>query len=231
MSKSIIVAMDFPTGRLAIEFASKIDPQLCRLKVGMELFTASGPVIVEELKKLGFDIFLDMKFFDIPNTVAGAIRSAANMGVWMVNVHASGGQEMMEKAIKALSSAPKRPLLIGVTVLTSMNIADLHSTGTGAITTQARVVELAKLAHDAHLDGVVCSGEEVVSIRQVCGDSFRLVVPGIRLPDGNADDQKRIVTPERAIQSGADYLVIGRPITQAADPLAVLDQFHQRIRG
>jgi orotidine-5'-phosphate decarboxylase len=237
MTKHLIVAMDVPSREAANSLAQKLDPSLCRLKVGMELFTAAGPAVVEDLRNLGFDIFLDLKFHDIPNTVAGAIRSAAGLGVWMANVHCLGGRKMMEEAVNALSYHDKRerPLIIGVTILTSMTTQDMSQVGIeqgsfDPLDTSANpMVRLAKLAQESGLDGVVCSGQEASAIRKVTKESFALVTPGIRLPDGNQDDQARIVTPEMAIQSGASYLVVGRPITGAADPIAALHDFNNRI--
>lgn len=232
---AIIVALDVPSRRSANDLASRLDPALCRVKVGKELFTAAGPAVVEDLKNLGFDIFLDLKYHDIPNTVAGAIRAAANLGVWMVNVHALGGRRMMEAAVDAVSGIERleRPVIIGVTILTSMKATDLREVGIDddeSSDSAFPVVRLAKLAQESGLDGVVCSGQEALAIRQACGGSFALVTPGIRLPDGNKDDQARIVTPEIAIQSGANYLVVGRPITGAPDPIAALEDFNERVR-
>lgn len=230
---AVIVAMDVPK-KTAINLASRLDPKLCRLKVGMELFTTEGPAIVETLRNLGFDIFLDLKFHDIPNTVAGAIHSAVNHGVWMVNVHTLGGRKMMEAAVDAVSNIERlnRPIIIGVTILTSMKSSDLCEVGIDddeSSDPTFPMVRLAKLAQESGLDGVVCSGQEASAIRKATGGSFVLVTPGIRLPDGNQDDQARIVTPEIAIQSGANYLVVGRPITGAPDPIVALQEFNQRI--
>lgn len=230
----VIVAMDVPSREAANVLARRLDPSLCRLKVGMELFTAAGPAVVEDLRNLGFEIFLDLKYHDIPNTVAGAIRSAANLGVWMANVHASGGRKMMEAAASAVSNIQheNRPLVIAVTILTSMKPSDLREVGIDddeSSDPTFPMVRLAKLAQESGLDGVVCSGQEASAIRQATNQSFALVTPGIRLPDGNQDDQARIVTPEIAIQSGASYLVVGRPITGAPDPIAALHDFNQRI--
>lgn len=234
MTKRVIIAMDVPSREAAISLAQKLDPSLCRLKVGMELFTAAGPAVVEDLRNLGFDIFLDLKFHDIPNTVAGAIRSAAGLDVWMANVHCLGGRKMMEAAANAIVHIRHevRPLIIGVTILTSMKVADLREVGIDddeSSDPTFPMVRLAKLAQESGLDGVVCSGQEASAIRKATNESFALVTPGIRLPDGNQDDQARIVTPEMAIQSGASYLVVGRPITGAADPIAALDEFNNRI--
>ena len=232
----VIVALDYANRDDAITLAKQLNPIQCRLKVGKELFTRCGPAVVASLQELGFDVFLDLKFHDIPNTVAKACAAAAELGVWMVNVHASGGQRMMQAAREALEAVPtaSRPLLIGVTVLTSMDQSDLAEVGIpDAIDDQ--VQRLAELTEVSGLDGVVCSAQEAVELRRQRRTSFKLVTPGIRLANDNTnqhdkgDDQRRIVTPELAIQQGADYLVIGRPITQAADPQQVLEKVNQRL--
>ncbi|MDQ5949143.1 MAG: orotidine-5-phosphate decarboxylase [Patescibacteria group bacterium] len=231
MKNRIIVAMDVPSRKDAISLAKKLDPSLCRLKVGMELFTAAGPAVVEDLRNLGFDIFLDLKYHDIPDTVAGAIRSAAGLGVWMANIHCLGGRKIMEAAANAVPREV-RLLIIGVTILTSMKVTDLREVGIDddeSSDPTFPMVRLAQLAKQSGLDGVVCSGQEAAAIRKATDDSFTLVTPGIRLPDGNKNDQARIVTPEMAIQSGASHLVVGRPITGAADPVAALHEFNNRI--
>lgn len=228
MCKQIIVALDIPNRREAIALAHKLDPNLCRVKIGKELYTAAGPAVVEDMRKLGFEVFLDLKYHDIPNTVAKAVHAAANLGVWMVNVHCSGGSKMMMAAVEALKDVSNPPILIGVTVLTSMSLEDLKEVGfrtDGLPNTTAIVTSLARLALKSGLDGVVCSGQEALPIRKACGDSFVLVTPSIRLPDGSKDDQKRIVTPEIAIASGSNYLVVGRPITGAPNPTAALEDF------
>ncbi|WP_374352523.1 orotidine-5'-phosphate decarboxylase [Chitinimonas sp.] len=216
----IIVALDYPDASSALAFADRVRPDLCRLKVGKELFTIAGPDLVRALVARGFDVFLDLKFHDIPNTVAQAVRAAAQLGVWMVNVHASGGRKMMQAARAALSDAPQRPLLIAVTVLTSMDGHDLAEIGLSEPAVQVPL--LAKLALDCDLDGVVCSAQEASILKRICGQDFKLVTPGIRPAGSAAGDQTRIMTPEAAVAEGADYLVIGRPITQSADPLATL---------
>ncbi|MEE4244502.1 MAG: orotidine-5'-phosphate decarboxylase [Kangiellaceae bacterium] len=218
----IVVALDYDNSDQALDFVKKIDPKLCRLKVGKEMFTYFGPSFVKQLIALGFDVFLDLKFHDIPNTVAKAVAAAADMGVWMVNVHASGGQEMMEKSYQALSSfGSDRPLLIAVTVLTSMSQPQLNQLGVaGELSDQ--VINLAGLTHDSQLDGVVCSAQEANLLKSKFGEDFKLVTPGIRPANADSDDQKRIVTPQQAIKNGSDYLVIGRPITKASDPLKAL---------
>ncbi len=217
----IIVALDFPQAASALALAQKLDSSKCRLKVGKELFTSAGPQLVEQLQKLGFDIFLDLKFHDIPNTTAQACKAAAGLGVWMVNVHAMGGKRMMEAARDALADVSHRPKLIAVTVLTSMAQEDLH--GIGINTSPAQMVSLlAELVHDSGLDGVVCSAQEAASLRQQFGKEFVLVTPGIRPANAAANDQQRIMTPRMALDAGSSYLVIGRPITQAPDPLQAL---------
>jgi orotidine-5'-phosphate decarboxylase len=229
----IIVALDFPEVKQALDFAKNIDPdECCALKIGKELFVAGGPQVVEDIKALGFDIFLDLKFHDIPNTVAGAIRAAARLDVWMVNVHASGGRKMMEAAVDAVKSVSHPPLVIGVTVLTSMEATDLVEVGfnNAGNSTIDSVTRLALLVRECGLDGVVASGKEASTIRRYCGNDFLIVTPSIRLSDGDANDQARIVTPEMAIKAGADYLVVGRPITQAADPNLALTAFNSMVR-
>ncbi len=223
MASPIIVALDYPDKAPALALAQRLSPELCRLKVGKELFTRAGPALVENLQQLGFEVFLDMKYHDIPNTVAGAVTAAASLGVWMVNVHASGGRRMMEAAVEALQGAGHRPKLIAVTVLTSMSDEDLRELGY----TQAaheRVSQLAGLAASSGVDGVVCSAQEAPRLREECGAQFCLVTPGIRLAGDAAGDQRRVVTPAQAVANGSDYLVIGRSITAADDPLAALQR-------
>jgi len=224
----IIVALDYAEAQQALAFAARLDPALCRVKVGKELFTAAGPALVEALVKREFGVFLDLKFHDIPNTVASACKAAARLGVWMMNVHASGGRAMMEAACEALAVGSQRPKLIAVTVLTSMAESDLADIGMQCTPVEA-VLRLARLARASGLDGVVSSAQETRALRGACGSEFCLVTPGIRLADASPDDQKRVTTPRTAIDSGADYLVIGRPITQAADPLAVLHRINAEI--
>ena len=217
----IIVALDYPEAAPALDLAARLDPTLCRLKVGKELFSATGPLLLEQLMRRGFEVFLDLKFHDIPNTTAQACKAAAALGVWMVNVHALGGRRMMEAALVAVLQAAKPPKLIAVTVLTSMAQEDLAELGIAA-TPAELVLRLATLARDSGLDGVVCSAQEAALLRGACGDEFCLVTPGIRPADAAADDQSRIMTPRAALESGSSYLVIGRPITQAPDPLQAL---------
>lgn len=221
MSTPVVVALDYPSAESALALAERLSPELCRLKVGKELFTRAGPSLVESLQRRGYDIFLDLKYHDIPNTVAGAVRAAAELGVWMVNVHAGGGRRMMEAALEALSGFERRPLLIGVTVLTSLSDEDLVELGYTETAGQ-RVQRLAALVADCGLDGVVCSALEAPLLRSARGTDFCLVTPGIRLAGDDAGDQRRVVTPAEAVGLGADYLVIGRSVTGAADPLAVL---------
>ena len=222
ITSPIIVALDFPNTDMAIAFAKTLDSQKVRLKVGKELFVAAGPCIVEQLQKLGFEIFLDLKFHDIPNTVAKACIEAAKLGVWMTNVHASGGGEMMQHVISELSSLPQRPLMVAVTVLTSMDEQTMHAIGIHS-PMKEQVKQLAELAKLSGMDGVVCSAQECKLLKQHLGEDFLLVTPGIRLLDDNDDDQRRIMTPQKALAQGSDYLVIGRPITWAKTPQNVVE--------
>ncbi|HUX92103.1 MAG TPA: orotidine-5'-phosphate decarboxylase [Gallionellaceae bacterium] len=224
----IIVALDYPEAQPALELLSRLSPSLCRLKIGKELFTAAGPQIVEQCMQRGFEVFLDLKFHDIPNTTAQACKAAASLGVWMVNVHALGGRKMMEAAREAVAASARPPKLIAVTVLTSMAQEDLAGIGITA-TPAEMVLRLATLARDSGLDGVVCSAQEAAVLRQHCGSNFSLVTPGIRPAGAAADDQSRIMTPRAALQNGASYLVIGRPITRAADPLLALQDISREI--
>ena len=225
----IIVALDYDNQQDAMFMAQCLDPQRCRLKVGKELFTIAGPELIKSLHQLGFEVFLDLKFHDIPNTVAKAVLAAAKLGVWMVNVHASGGSEMMETTIAAMQTAGgKQPLLIAVTVLTSMDAHGLRETGINQ-TPAERVLELAKLTQNSGLAGVVCSAQEAQLLKQELGSEFILVTPGIRPAFASVGDQKRIMTPAQAIAAGSDYLVIGRPITQADDPMQALELIEAEI--
>jgi orotidine-5'-phosphate decarboxylase len=224
----IIVALDFPSAESALHLARQLSPQHCRLKVGKELFTLAGPHLVSQLQDLGFDVFLDLKFHDIPNTVAAAVDAAARLGVWMVNIHASGGKKMMLAAREALSKHHQPPILIGVTILTSLSDEELLDIGYMA-GTQTMVENLAGLSKRCGLDGVVCSAQEASVLRQALGNDFLLITPGIRLPDAAQDDQQRILTPEAAVAAGSNYLVIGRPITRAADPAQALDSILARL--
>ncbi|WP_372748917.1 orotidine-5'-phosphate decarboxylase [Litorivivens sp.] len=220
----IIVALDFPASGPALSLAEQLDPKLCRVKVGKELFTREGPVLVKALVNAGFDVFLDLKFHDIPNTVAAAVSAAAELGVWMVNVHASGGPRMMEAARAALEPLGENaPLLTAVTVLTSMEQAELMQVGVSRAL-EEQVSELAVLAENCGMDGVVCSARETTMLRKVISADFCLVTPGIRPLDSEQGDQRRVATPSQAIDSGSDYLVIGRPITRAESPMNALKQ-------
>jgi orotidine-5'-phosphate decarboxylase len=212
-NKRVIVALDVPDSPSALALAARLDPALCRVKVGKELFVDAGPAVVEALQRAGFEVFLDLKFHDIPNTVAGACRSAARLGVWMLNVHASGGSAMMRAAREAVSGFAKPPLVIGVTILTSLSTPELEPIGFRG-SADDNVERLARLAQEAGLDGVVCSAQEAPRLRRACGAQFTLVTPGIRLPEGDKADQSRIATPAEAVRLGSDYLVIGRSITR-----------------
>lgn len=224
----IIIALDYPEARPALILADKLQPSLCRLKVGKELFTAAGPSLLEQLMKRGFEIFLDLKFHDIPNTTAQACKAAAGLGVWMVNVHALGGRKMLDAAREAIANNARRPRLIAVTLLTSMAQDDLDGLGITA-TPADMVLRLATLARDCGLDGVVCSAREAALLRKQLGRDFCLVTPGIRPAQASLDDQSRVMTPQEALHAGASYLVIGRPITQAADPLRALLEINKEI--
>ena len=224
----IVVALDYADTASALKLVERLDPSLCRLKVGKELFTAAGPQLVESLVDRDFGVFLDLKFHDIPNTVAKACEAASRLGVWMLNVHASGGLAMMQAAKEGIVRSGHAPLLIAVTVLTSMDQATLDQIGVTAKLSD-QVLNLARLTQRAGLDGVVCSAQEATMLRQALGSDFCLVTPGIRPTDASLDDQNRVVTPAKALQMGASYLVIGRPITQAPDPLAALQAIESEI--
>jgi orotidine-5'-phosphate decarboxylase len=227
----VIVALDFPDGDQARQFVDRLEPGSCRLKIGKELFTREGPDLVRYFTANGHEVFLDLKFHDIPNTVACACQAAAALGVWMMNVHASGGSKMMSAARAALDDlgGPYRPLLIGVTVLTSMAGEDLREVGVSADPGE-QVLRLATLAKASGLDGVVCSPQEAALLRDEFGDTFKLVTPGIRPKGAAIDDQSRVLTPADAIRSGSDYLVMGRPITKADDPVSVLKRINQELQ-
>lgn len=229
VSSPVIVALDSPSMHVALTLADTLDPKRCRLKVGKELFTRSGPAIVDALHQRQFEVFLDLKFHDIPNTTAQAVLAAAEMGVWMVNVHASAGFEAMALAKRRLIDNNHNTLLIAVTVLTSMSADDLNQIGV-TDNLDAQVSRLAQLTGQAGLDGVVCSAQEAKALKQLCGADFKLVTPGIRLLEDSSDDQQRICTPKQALDEGADYLVIGRSITQASNPTAKLQQILQGIQ-
>ncbi len=228
-NSKVIIALDFNDMGTALSFVLQLDPQKCRIKVGKELFTSAGPKMVERFVGMGFDVFLDLKFHDIPNTVAKACAAAAELGVWMVNVHVSGGRSMMTAARETIDQYDKKPLLIGVTVLTSLSADELSEIGMEGTPEQA-VNRLAKLAQSAGLDGVVCSPLETTMLRESCGSDFKLITPGVRPAGSSQDDQTRIMTPEDAIKSGSDYLVIGRPITQAENPAAALESISESIQ-
>ncbi len=217
----VIVALDYPSAEETLAFVRTLDPSMCQLKIGKELFTSTGRNLVEKLIAQGFKVFLDLKYHDIPNTVAQACKVAAQMGVWMVDMHACGGRRMMEAAVEAVANESNKPLLIAVTVLTSMEQSDLTELGITK-TVEEQVLSLAGLAKSSGMDGVVCSAHEVVSLKANMGQDFVLVTPGIRLSHAIADDQRRIMTPQEALSAGSDYLVMGRPITQAQDPIAIL---------
>lgn len=224
----VIVALDYASAKDALRLADGLSPQECRLKVGKELFTAAGPAVVRELQARGFDIFLDLKFHDIPNTVAAAVAAAADLGVWMVNVHASGGRRMMTAARERLQQGGYATRLIAVTVLTSMERSDLAEIGLDVEPVQ-QVMRLAELTADCGLHGVVCSAQEAALLRRARGEEFLLVTPGIRPASSEAGDQRRIMTPEQARVAGVSYMVIGRPITQATDPAAALRAINQSL--
>lgn len=224
----VIVALDYADAQPALDLAQRLDPGRCRVKIGKELFTAAGPALVEQLARAGFGVFLDLKFHDIPNTVGSACRAAARLGVWMLNVHALGGRAMLEAAREAIPTTEAAPKVIAVTLLTSMAETDLADVGIGG-TPEQTVLRLANLAKACGLDGVVCSAREALALRAACGERFCLVTPGIRAAGAQADDQQRVMTASRAIASGADYLVVGRPITRAPDPLAALERINAEI--
>ncbi|MFB9133726.1 orotidine-5'-phosphate decarboxylase [Vibrio olivae] len=227
--QKVIVALDYANQADALAFVDKIDPNSCRLKVGKEMFTLFGPDFVKQLHQRGFSVFLDLKFHDIPNTCSKAVRAAAELGVWMVNVHASGGERMMQASREILEPyGAQRPLLIGVTVLTSMEQSDLNGIGID-VTPQQQVQRLATLTKNSGLDGVVCSAQEASMLKAELGADFKLVTPGIRPAGSEVGDQRRIMTPVEAMSAGSDYLVIGRPITQAQDPQGVLQQINASL--
>ena len=229
MQKSkIIVALDYPDAQSAMQLVEQLVPDLCRLKVGKELFTWAGPQLVEALSARGFDVFLDLKFHDIPNTVASACQAAAELGVWMLNVHALGGERMLQAAKEGVSRAGYSPLLIAVTILTSMDETDLASVGLSG-SPQDNVLRLARLAQQSGLDGVVCSSRETLLLREQFDAGFRLITPGIRPAGSQADDQRRVMTPVDAINNGSDYLVIGRPVTRADNPVGVLRTINSEL--
>jgi len=225
----IIVALDFPNADAAMVLVEQLNPSLCKLKVGKELFTAAGPDFVSKLVKKGFKVFLDLKFHDIPNTVASACKVAADLGVWMMNVHASGGRKMMETAANRLAQLDSPPLLIAVTILTSLSEDEIHEIGYQG-SPEDNVLHLASLTHDSGLNGIVCSPLEASPVRNaIPADEFKLITPGVRPSFAATNDQKRIMTPADALDAGASYLVIGRPITAAEDPMVNLQKILDEI--
>ncbi len=226
----VIVALDFAEENSAVSLASQLDPKLCKLKVGKELFTTSGPQLIETLVEKDFQVFLDLKFHDIPNTVKKACQAASDLGVWMLNVHASGGSDMMQAALEGVDNSLHNPKLIAVTILTSMSQGNLTELGISR-PLEEQVVHLAQLAQSSGLHGVVCSAMEAAKLRSSFNKDFLLVTPGIRPAAASQDDQIRIMTPEKALNKGANYLVIGRPITRANDPLAALNAINTSIEG
>lgn len=227
-SSPIVVAMDFNDSISCLQLASQLNPQYCRLKIGKELFTSEGPQLVGRLMEKGFDVFLDLKYHDIPNTVAKSVKAAAQLGVWMVNVHASGGRRMLDAAREAIDASAHQPLLIAVTVLTSMSKEDLLSIGMN-VEPEEQVMRLATLAKSTGLDGVVCSAQEAQTLKAALGEKFCLVTPGIRPAGSASDDQRRIVTPQDAMANGSDYLVIGRPITQSENPALMCETIYHSL--
>jgi len=224
----VIVALDFADAESAKALVARLSPSQCRLKVGLELYVAAGPRLVAELTEKGFDVFLDLKFHDIPNTVARACEGAARLGVWMLNAHALGGPAMLRAAREAVERSSKRPLLLGVTILTSHSDDDIRRLGMGE-TVNEQVERLATVVHGEGLDGVVCSAHESRKLRNQFGADFCLVTPGIRPSGAPVQDQSRVKTPREAMDNGSDFLVVGRPITQAPDPVAVLAAINGEI--
>lgn len=225
MTSKLIIALDYPTAEQALHFIKPLSPKLCKLKVGFELFVAAGPDFVKQIVDQGYDVFLDLKFHDIPNTVASACKSAGSLGVWMMNVHASGSYKMMSAAKQALIDSNSQAKLIAVTVLTSMDRAQLNAVNIET-SPKNQVKHLSLLAQQSGLDGVVCSAQEAQMLRQEMGDNFLLVTPGIRPQGSDSGDQSRIMTPTEARREGVSYIVVGRPITQAENPLAVIKQIN-----
>jgi len=229
IDSKVIVALDYANEEQALAFVNKVNPELCKLKVGKELFTAAGPRFVEGLVSKGFSVFLDLKFHDIPNTVMKACKAASELGVWMLNVHALGGQAMLQAAKEGVKGSQSK--LIAVTILTSMGKDDLEQIGIQTGSVQEQVVKLAMLSKNSGLDGVVCSAKEVKVLRNSLGNEFLLVTPGIRPAGSDLTDQKRVMTPAEAITAGSSYLVIGRPITQADSPIDTLEKIALDLNG
>ena len=225
--KKIIIALDFDSYDKAILMTKKLDPTLCNLKVGSQLFTSAGPKIIERILKMGFDIFLDLKFHDIPNTVSESVKVASSLGVWMLNVHTSGGSKMMKAAKLAALEATQAPLIIGVTILTSLEEEDINEVGIAGMNNQVKT--LSSLAKESSLDGIVCSAREVKDVKSSLGKDFLTVTPGIRASGQAEGDQSRVTSAKQAIVNGSDFLVIGRPITQSPDPLKSLENFIREI--
>lgn len=229
MLSPIIIALDFEIND-ALNLASKLDPSECKLKVGYQLFTAGGPDVIEKLKNLGFDIFLDLKFHDIPSTVYNAVKNSMEIGIWMLNVHAAGGGEMLKAASSAIESSEKKPILLGVTLLTSLNKGSLREIGFGSdVEVESLVIRFAKLCRSKGLDGVVCSPQEIKSLRKEIGKDFVLVTPGIRSNQIAGDDQKRTTSPSKALKEGADYIVVGREVTLDNNPSEKVRQILENI--
>jgi orotidine-5'-phosphate decarboxylase len=224
----IIVALDYPRRDKALALVDRLEPSLCRLKVGKEMFTRFGPAFIEVLRGRGYDVFLDLKFHDIPNTVAAACDAAADLGVWMMNLHASGGRRMMEMARERLALRNHRPFLVAVTILTSLSAEEVHEIGFSGNPAES-VSRLATLTQQSGLDGVVCSPREAGMLRRDLGNDFLLVTPGVRPKQATQDDQRRVMTPAEAINAGSSYLVVGRPITEAVDPIRALQSIDQEI--
>ncbi|MGM8852153.1 orotidine-5'-phosphate decarboxylase [Salinicola halophyticus] len=226
----LIIALDYADLPSALQLADALDPARCRVKIGKELFTRVGPSAIDALHQRGFEIFLDLKFHDIPNTVAGAVEAAADQGVWMVNVHAAGGRRMMEASVERLAQRGLKTHLIAVTVLTSMSDDELEETGVAG-NALSQVERLARLTQESGLDGVVCSARESARLRELCGERFLKVTPGIRPATADRGDQRRVMTPDAAMAAGSTHLVIGRAVTQASDPMAALAAIEHSLQG
>ncbi|MFP3014286.1 MAG: orotidine-5'-phosphate decarboxylase [Arsenophonus sp.] len=229
LDSPIIVALDYNDKIKALSFVDSVNPNDCHLKIGMQMFTLYGTQFIQTLHQRGFQVFLDLKFYDIPNTVAKAVKAAADIGVWMINVHASGGSRMMSAAKEALVEYGKdAPILIAVTVLTSMDKCSLQQVGINQETSE-QVLRLSKLSKECNLDGVVCSAHEASIVKSACGNNFLLITPGIRNNVTDVNDQRRIMTPKEAINVGINYIVIGRPITCSVNPVLSLIKINRSI--